>query len=406
MHASVERHCLCRRWSIRFRRNAGTNLTPCNFYTAGTCSRFGRGLKVALLQGASLSPQCCLSDRNDDLAGILQADARIEPGFSIMRTEKIVMPIRRMSRTFCALAAWVAVMPRAWAHADDVDRIAGRVSWNADPWIVASIAVASFLYLLGIRRLWNNAGHGVGVPVWRAACFGTGMATLAAALLSPVDTLSAELFSMHMVQHELLMLVAAPLLVSGRPLAVFVWAFRGDGRRRVGRVAKWRAVRSTWHLLTIPFVAWLLHAVVLWGWHAPGLFQAGLASDVMHAVQHFSFLASALLFWSALIGPNWRLGSGAAVIYLLTTLIHTGMLGALLTFSNRVWYPAYAQTTAAWGMTALEDQQLGGLIMWIPAGLILLIAGLLIAANAIMPSWRDEQPAEHPAAEETADAGR
>lgn len=298
------------------------------------------------------------------------------------------MPIQRPSCLLCGLAAGIVWVPLALAHSDETHGVTAGLSWNMDSWIIWGMAAAGFPYALGINRLWKNAGRGAGVPVWRAACFAGGMATLIVALLSPVDTLGAELFSMHMVQHELLMLVAAPLLVCGRPLAVFVWAFRSGGRKRIAHIAKSRAIRVPWLTLTSPFAAWLLHAVVLWGWHFPSLFQAGLTSDFMHAVQHVSFLASALLFWVSLIGPNWRLRSGAAVIYLLTTLIHTGMLGALLTFSTKVWYPVYAQTTEAWGLSVLEDQQLGGLIMWVPAGFILLIAGLLAAANAIMPDWQ------------------
>jgi len=298
------------------------------------------------------------------------------------------MPMQRLSRLFLSLAGSVVTVPLAFAHSGGAHEDAAALAWNADPWVIAGMAAVGLLYVRGLHRLWTNAGRGAGVPVWRAACFAGGIATLILALLSPVDMLSAELFSMHMVQHELLMLVAAPLLVCGRPLAVFVWAFRSDGRKRIANVVKSRAVQAPWQMLTIPFTAWLLHAVILWVWHFPSLFQAGLTSDVVHAVQHGSFLASALLFWASLIGPHWRLRAGAAVIYILTTAIHTGMLGALLTFSSRIWYPAYVPTTGAWGLSALEDQQLGGLIMWVPAGFILLTAGLLVAANAIMPDWK------------------
>jgi putative membrane protein len=283
----------------------------------------------------------------------------------------------------------VVMTPFAWAHSGEAHDVATSFSWNADPWVIAGLAITGVLYISGIVRLWRHSRTGGGVPVWRAACFAAGMATLIVALLSPVDTLGAELFSMHMVQHELMMLVAAPLLVCGRPLAVSVWAFSLGGRRRIAHLIKSRAVQTPWQLLTLPSVAWLLHAVILWAWHAPALFQAGLASDVLHTLQHFSFLASALLFWASLIGPHLQMRAGAAVVYILTTAIHTGMLGALLTFSSRIWYPVYAQTTEAWGLTVLEDQQLGGLIMWVPAGFILLFVGLLMAAKAITPDWQD-----------------
>jgi putative membrane protein len=301
------------------------------------------------------------------------------------------MLIQRLFRLL-VLAGNFALVPLALAHTSDAHGTASRLAWNTDPWLIAGMAIATLLYAQGIARLWGSAYRGAGVSVSRAACFAGGMVALVVALLSPVDALGAELFSMHMVQHELLMLVAAPLLVLGHPLAVFIWAFRPNGRKRLAQWVGSPVIRTPWRLLMRPSVAWLLHAAILWAWHFPTLFQAGLSSDFLHAVQHFSFLASALLFWAALIGPQWRLHAGAAVIYILTTLIHTGMLGALLTFSSRIWYPIYAGRTETWGLSVLEDQQLGGLIMWVPAGMILLAAGLLIAAKAILPELQSDRP--------------
>jgi cytochrome c2 len=124
--------------------------------------------------------------------------------------------------------------------------------------------------------------------------------------------------------------------------------------------------------------------VVLWIWHAPGLFQAALASEPVHALQHLSFLASALLFWWALIhGRQGQMGYGPAVLYLFTTSMHSGALGALLTFAPAPWYPAYGENAAAWGLTAVEDQQLAGLIMWVPAGAVYLLAGLGLFASCL-----------------------
>jgi len=153
---------------------------------------------------------------------------------------------------------------------------------------------------------------------------------------------------------------------------------------RMTNVRSWRVL---WAFITNPFVAWLIHAVVLWTWHAPALFPATLESDFVHTLQHVSFLGSALLFWWAIIQGRQRvLGYGVAVLYLFTTALHSGLLGALLTFSRAIWYPIYGETTAAWGLTPLEDQQLGGLIMWIPAGLAYIIAGLALFAGWLRES--------------------
>jgi cytochrome c2 len=139
--------------------------------------------------------------------------------------------------------------------------------------------------------------------------------------------------------------------------------------------------------LTTPLAAWSIHAAALWIWHLPGPYQSTLSSGTMHFLQHASFLGSALLFWWALLhGREGVMGYGTAVLYVFTTMLHTGLLGALLTFSPTVWYPAYYATTAPWGLTALEDQQLGGLIMWIPAGLIYIVAALALMARLLRHS--------------------
>jgi putative membrane protein len=217
----------------------------------------------------------------------------------------------------------------------------------------------------------------------QAAAFGLGWLALALALVTPLDALGTQLFSAHMVQHEMLMVLAAPLLVCGSPLALWAWALPLHARRGVGRALHWAPWRVVWQALTRPASAWTLHALALWAWHLPWLFDAALRDNDWHTAQHASFLGSALLFWWALMRPGARASHGAALVYLFTTMLHTGALGALLTLSPQVWYEPYLSTTAAWGFSALEDQQLGGLVMWIPAGTAYLVIGLLLAARWI-----------------------
>lgn len=299
------------------------------------------------------------------------------------------MPISRPLSRFCLLVTSAGfVVPLVLAHSGSADRkTPPSFVWNADLWIVAGLFAAAWFYAVGIHRLWDSSHRGAGVPIWRLASFSAGLAVLIVALLSPLGRLGEELFSMHMAQHELLMLAAAPMIVAGRPLVVFVWAFPSVGRKGIARLIKASAIRRSWLVLNRPFFAWLQHAVILWIWHLPRLFQAGMENGTIHTVQHLSFFVSALLFWSALTAGHTRLRDGTAVLYILTTAIHTGILGALLTFSPRAWYSAYAGRTEAWGLTLLEDQQLGGLIMWVPAGFVFLIAGLALAARAIGPEW-------------------
>ncbi|RJF95945.1 cytochrome c oxidase assembly protein [Noviherbaspirillum saxi] len=257
--------------------------------------------------------------------------------------------------------------------------------WRIDAYIAVGLFLASWLYALGVFRLWREARSGAGISYQRAACYFSGLAVLIIALLSPVDVVADDLFSMHMVQHELLMLAAAPLLVAGKPLAAFIWAFPPAMRGAIAVTLQAGPVGRIWRVLHQPLFAWSQHVLVLWSWHSPSLFQAGVESAAMHTAQHVSFLLSSLLFWSSLSGSASQLHRGGAVLYVLTTAIHTGMLGALLTFSPRSWYPVYAGRSTEWGLTLLEDQQLGGLIMWVPAGFAFVIAGLAYAVQLIAP---------------------
>jgi len=150
-------------------------------------------------------------------------------------------------------------------------------------------------------------------------------------------------------------------------------------RLPVARVAQQPAFATAWHTATSPLVAATTHALALWIWHAPSLYQATLRSDFVHSLQHISFLGTAMLFWWTLIhGRFGRIGYGVAVFYVFVTMIHSGALGALLTFSPHVWYPIYRATTMRWGLDPIEDQQLAGLIMWVPAGVIFVVLGIAL----------------------------
>ena len=250
-------------------------------------------------------------------------------------------------------------------------------AWSFEPLVIISLTITALLFIIGLYRLKRRS-----IRTWEALCFAGGWLALFVALVSPVHAWGQVLFSAHMSQHEILMLVAAPLLVLGRPLIAFLWALPLSWSRSLGNLSKITWINSLWRALTIPLVAWLIHAIALWVWHIPALFDATLHSEAIHTVQHLAFLLSALLFWWALIhGRHGAMGYGAAVLYVFTTSVHSGALGALITIAGSVWYPSYAPLTASWGLTPLEDQQLGGLIMWIPAGLVYVIAGLALFAG-------------------------
>ncbi|MFL6697083.1 MAG: cytochrome c oxidase assembly protein [Vitreoscilla sp.] len=298
--------------------------------------------------------------------------------------------MRELSRRRSRLrtAACCAGLPAtALAHLPaGVDTAQPSFPWSFEPWVLACLVVAAAMYAMGVARLWSHAGRGRGLSVARVACWWGGWVALVAALVSPLDPLGERLFSAHMLQHEMLMVVAAPLLVLGRPLAAWAWALPPPWRAGAGGLFKGRRWLAFWGALTHPLSAWCLHAIALWGWHLPALFEAALNHRWIHTLQHLSFLGSALLFWWTTIAASTRRARGAAMASLFTTMAHTGALGALMTLSPLLWYSHYAATTAAFGLDPLEDQQLGGLIMWIPSATAYLAAGLVVAARWLQPA--------------------
>jgi putative membrane protein len=227
----------------------------------------------------------------------------------------------------------------------------------------------------------------------RALCFWTGWGSLAIALGPPIETWTARSFTAHMIQHELMMLVAAPLLVMAKPFGVLLWGLPEPAAHALGAAAQANTVRWLARRLCSPLVAWLVHAVVLWGWHVPIAFEAALARSTVHWIQHTSFFVAAAFFWWAVFVPG-ALGDrrGTAIVSVFTTAVHTSALGALLTFSTRLWYPTYAPGFDEWGLTAIEDQHLGGLVMWIPGGTAFLIAGLVLTGLWLREAERRVSP--------------
>ena len=264
---------------------------------------------------------------------------------------------------------------------------AGRIALEG---VLVALMLASALgYAIGVARLWRRAGVGRGISGHEVFRFTCGWGVLAAALLSPIDTLAEGSFAVHMVQHELLMVVAAPLLVASRPFEAWAWALRDGGVRMLSALA------VGWRWLATPRRSWWIHAAALWLWHVPAFFDAALENISIHALQHLSFFGSALLFWWAVYGRGIRAREGTSFALLLTTMLHMNVLGMLLTFAPTAWY-AHGRSGAL-GMTALEDQQLGGLVMWMLGGMAYLGAALAVIAAWMMPRQRQDRAAKEDA---------
>lgn len=270
----------------------------------------------------------------------------------------------------------------ALAHGDALDV---PPAWSFDPYVIALLLASLTLYASGAFRLWRRAGIGRGIHPRQVLCYGAGWLLLAGALLSPLHSLGERLFSAHMVEHEIIMACAAPLLAMSRPVGAFFWAFPRDLRQFFARAGHSPVIARPWRAITTPLAATILHGLAIWLWHAPVAFEAAVTNESLHRLQHVSFLTSALIFWWALLR---RAEHGAAVLHLFATMIHMTLLGALFTFAGRVLYLQQSRLAEDWGFTPLEDQQLAGLVMWVPAGTVYAGAALAFAALWIRQSSR------------------
>jgi cytochrome c oxidase assembly factor CtaG len=281
-----------------------------------------------------------------------------------------------MRRLILATAALAAATPAA-AHEGHHHAI----GWTLGPEIVLPLLLALALYLVGLAKLRRRAGRGRerlahGTPLYLA-----GWLILAAALVSPLHEAGERSFAMHMIEHEVIMLPAALLLVAARPGPVLLWGLPTGGRQLVAPLVR----LPLWRWLATPFVATILQGAVLIVWHMPALFDRALRSEGWHIAQHLSFVVSALLFWwamlprSAVDGREW-----SSALYLFVTSMVGGGLGALMALDASPWYEAYVRMgMTPFGLTPSQDQQLAGLIMWIPGGLFHLGAALIFLARAL-----------------------
>jgi cytochrome c oxidase assembly factor CtaG len=269
-------------------------------------------------------------------------------------------------------------------------------TWTFQPVVLAGVAASAAAYAWGVRSLWRRGGVGRGVAAWRTVSFGLGLVAILAALVSPLDAAADELLSAHMAQHLLLMVVAAPLLVLGAPGLAMSAGLTTSRRRAMHAAGRHALIRRGRRLATHPVASWLIATSVLWAWHLPGVYDAAVRNGSLHSLEHLSFLGSAFLFWWVALQPSGprRMSRGAGIVYVFAGALQSGALGALLAFAPTPIYPLYAQRAAAWGTSPLADQQLAGLLMWVPSFLV-----YLVAAGALFLGWlraeeRDARRAE------------
>lgn len=270
--------------------------------------------------------------------------------------------------------------------------------WSWDPTVIAGVLVAGWVYWHGFRRVWQHPGVRRRLLCWQAAAYVAGLGMIVVALLSPIDYLSRLLFSAHMVQHLLLMLAAAPLFVISQPAQPLLWGLPVRWRRRVGHWQHAAIWRRSWGLLSRPLMAWWIQTVVLWGWHVPGAYDTALSNPWIHSFEHLTLLGSAMLFWYSVFpfSRHRSFSYGAAVASDFLTAVQMTVLAIALTFAPSPIYGYSGATIAIWGLSPLQDQQIAGLIMWIPASGVYLLACLAIVALWIASAEREARKCEGP----------
>lgn len=269
-----------------------------------------------------------------------------------------------MLRLILALLA-LAVPAQACAHGGYHAGPSGPPGWSFEPMVVVPLAITLALYGVGFARLRARRS------LWRtASLFGAGWLILALSLVSPLHEGGERSFTLHMIEHELIMLVAALLLPLSRPWGVMLWAFPRTWRRALAPGGHWLSRLAT------PVPATLLQAGALLLWHAPPLFNRALGHPAWHVAQHLSFLVTALLFWWAMLRERNR---GLAALCLFASSVVGAGLGALMALSASPWYAGYAaMPMMPFGLSPSEDQALAGLIMWVPGGLVHAGAAILL----------------------------
>lgn len=292
-----------------------------------------------------------------------------------MRVRIAPIPITRNQFTAAVLLALllIAALP---AQAAEAVAEHGARSWSFEPWVVSSLTVTVALYVAGLLRMRRRQRLRRVIGAAQIAAFAGGMLVLFTALVSPLDALGEDLFSLHMTQHILLLLAAPPLLVASRPAIVFVWALPSAQRKPIGRIWTALGLGRGVQFLMHPVLVWLLSGAAFAFWHLPGPYQAALRSEIVHALEHLSFFVTALMFWTVVIEPSGRrrLGYGATLLFVATMGVFSGLPGALLFLAQRPLYPIHAAGAARWGLSLIEDQQIAGLIMWIPTSFLYLAA--------------------------------
>jgi cytochrome c oxidase assembly factor CtaG len=262
------------------------------------------------------------------------------------------------------------------------------LSWDLRVEVILVLTAIGVFYTHGWCRLRTLPGEQRGrlATRGRLAAYLGGLLILGLALMSPIDVLGGQFFFMHMIQHLLLVMIVPPLLWLASPLPFVMWGVPVQARHQIGKWLRPRsAFRRRLRMLTPPGMAWMLYVAALLGWHDPGAYQAALQSDLIHDLEHLSFFVTAMLFWWHVIqaAPYVHKGlvRGARMAYVLAAVPPNMAAGVTIAFSGEPIYKYYTGVPRLWGMTVMQDQMLGGILMWIPGSMMYIVAALVLISS-------------------------
>lgn len=279
------------------------------------------------------------------------------------------------------------------------------LSWDLRIEVILVLALAATLYLLGWRRLSARVGReraaqpaDGAVPRtnprspllvwWRPVAYLAGLLIIAVALMSPIDVLASQLFFVHMLQHLLMMGLAAPLLLLASPYAISIWGLPKTGRKTIAGVLNGQTTfRRVVTVLTTPGIVWIIYFIVLVGWHDRNMYDLALRRPFVHDIQHLTFFAVALLVWWHITGvaPRFHrtLSTAQRLVFVVSLVPISMFTGIAIAFATQPIYPFYAAVPRLYGMSVMDDQILSGVIMWIPGGMMFFLTALVLISRIV-----------------------
>jgi putative membrane protein len=290
--------------------------------------------------------------------------------------------ILRLTIVWAATLFLPSVTPSAQAHIASGQRVLTDWHWRWDVGFV--LFFFATLYILGWLRLRKMGGE---AKLNQLIFYAVALGVIGCALLSPIDDLASYLLIAHMVQHELLMMLAPPLILLANPVPVLLWGLGGSSRSQVGNLlTRHSVVRQVRDFLGRMPVAWSLYVVNLWAWHYPPLYEAALRDPWIHDLEHILFFLTALVFWWPVIRPVSRpapIQDGLRIVYLFLAATQDAVLSGLIALSSKILYPHYETALRLWELTAREDQVGGGIVMFAVGSLTYLVA-ILVLVNGLL----------------------